>query len=55
MSTLDALEAIILNYGTSNESDSLRRLDDFALVAALIALEASMIVVPMPTVITTLI
>ena len=55
MSASDALEAIILNYGASNESDSLRRLDNFALIAALIALKASVIVVPMPTIITTLI
>ena len=55
MSASDAYKAIILNAGASIEFDSLRRLDDFALVAALIALVASVIVVPMPTVTTTLI
>ena len=53
MSASVAYEAIIIDVSVSIKFDSLRWLDDIALDAALIALGASVIILPMPTVRTT--
>ena len=50
MSASVAYEAIIIDVGVSIKFDSLRWLDDIALDAALIALGASVIILPMRTV-----